>query len=77
MKIANLAILASLFVAGCASSSLPDVLPQFSPADPDMGLRETHYHPAIVDYQHREPVDPQNWRKLNEDLSPAQPGGDS
>lgn len=77
MKIASLAILASLFVAGCASSSPPDVLPAFSPADPVMGLRETHYHPAIADYQHREPVDPQNWRKLNEDLSPAQPGGDS
>jgi hypothetical protein len=76
MKLPSLAMLAaSLFAAGCASSSPPDVLPAFTAADPVMGLRDVHYHP-VVDYQHREPVDPQNWRKLNDSLSPAQPGGD-
>ncbi|HJS07633.1 MAG TPA: hypothetical protein VJ809_08225 [Pirellulales bacterium] len=73
MKIASLAILGSLFVAGCASSSPPDVLPAFSPADPVMGVRNAHYHPVIADYHHREPVDPQNWRRLNEERAPANP----
>ena len=68
---------ASLSAAGCASSTPPDVLPAFNAADPVLGLRDAHYHPVITDYQHREPVDPQNWRKLNDSLSPAQPGGDS
>jgi hypothetical protein len=77
MKIASLAILASLFVAGCASSSPPDVLPAFSPADPVMGIRNAHYRPVIADYHHREPVDPQNWRRLNEERSPAKPGAGS
>jgi hypothetical protein len=77
MKIASLAILGSLFVAGCASSSPPDVLPAFSPADPVMGVRNAHYHPVIADYHHREPVDPQNWRRLNEERAPANPGAGS
>ena len=77
MKIANLAILASLFVAGCAATTPPDILAAFNPADPVMGIRDTHYHPVIVDYNHREPVDPQNWRRLNEENSPSKPGGGS
>jgi len=76
MKIASLAMLASLSVAGCAATTPPDILPAFNPADPAMGIRDTHYHP-VVDYNHREPVDPQNWRRLNEKLSPANPGGGS
>jgi hypothetical protein len=78
MNLPSLAMLAaSLSAAGCASSAPPDVLPSFNAADPVMGLRDVHYHPVIVDYRHREPVDPQNWRKLNDSLSPALPGGDS
>jgi hypothetical protein len=78
MKLPSLAMLvASLSLSGCASSPPPDVLPAYSAADPVMGLRDAHYHPVVSDYQHREPVDPQNWRKLNEELSPAQPGGGS
>lgn len=71
MKFASLAILASLSVAGCAATTPPDVLRVFNPADPAMGIRDAHYHPVIADYHHREPVDPQNWRRLNERLSPA------
>jgi hypothetical protein len=78
MKLPPLAMLvASLSAAGCASSPPPEVLPAFNPADPVMGLRDTHYRPVIIDYHHRDPVDPQNWRRQNEQLSPAQPGGDS
>jgi hypothetical protein len=77
MKIAGLAMLASLFVAGCTATTPPDVLPAFNPADPVMGIRDAHYHPVIADYHHREPVDPQNWRRLNEERAPANPGAGS
>jgi hypothetical protein len=77
MKIASLAILASLSAAGCAATTPPNILPAFNPADPVMGIRDAHYHPVIADYHHREPVDPQNWRRLNEERSPANPGAGS
>lgn len=57
---------ASLALAGCTAVP-PPVLPAFSPADPAYGITDTHYHP-VVNYVHREPTDPQNWRKLNDDL---------
>jgi len=76
MKIASLAmLLASLTAAGCTATP-PDILPDFNPADPVMGLRETRY-PGVLDYTHREPVDPQNWRQQNDRLSPARPGEQS
>jgi hypothetical protein len=77
MKFASLAMLASLSVAGCAATTPPNILPAFNPADPVMGIRDAHYHPVIADYHHREPVDPQNWRRLNERLSPANGGAGS
>lgn len=77
MKFASLAMLTSLLVAGCAATTPPNVLPAFNPADPVMGIRDAHYHPVIADYHHREPVDPENWRRLNEERSPANPGGGS
>jgi hypothetical protein len=77
MKIASSAMLASLLVAGCAATTPPDFLPAFNPADPAMGVRDAHYHPAVVDYRHREPVDPQNWRRLNEERSSTKPGAGS
>lgn len=78
MKIASLAVLsASLSVAGCAATTPPNILPAYNPADPAMGIRDTHYHPVVVDYSHREPVDPQNWRDLNDRLSPAKGGAGS
>jgi hypothetical protein len=76
MKIASSAMLASLLVAGCAATTPPDILPTFNPADPAMGVRDANYHPVVV-YSHREPVDPQNWRRLNEERSPANPGAGS
>lgn len=76
MKTASLAMLgASLIVAGCTATP-PNVLPDFNPADPVLGLRETRY-PGVINYTHREPVDPQNWRQRNDSLSPAQSGGAS
>ncbi len=64
---------ASLALAGCTAVQ-PPVLPAYGPADPAVGITDTHYHP-VVDYVHREPTEPQNWRKLNDDLSPAKGAG--
>ncbi|QND64660.1 hypothetical protein HB777_12690 [Mesorhizobium loti] len=77
MKIASSAMLASLLVAGCAVTTPPTVLPSFNPADPVLGVRDVHYHPVVADYSHREPVDPQNWRRLNQERSPAKTGAGS
>ncbi|MFH1341780.1 MAG: hypothetical protein ABIL01_11335 [Pseudomonadota bacterium] len=78
MKLPSLAMLAvSLSAAGCASSTPPNILPQFNAADPMMGVSAAHYHPVVTNYQHREPVDPKNWRQLNDDLSPAKRGSGS
>lgn len=77
MKFASLAMLASLSVAGCAATTPSNVLPAFNPADPAMGVRDVHYHPVIADYNRREPVDPQNWRRLNQERSPANGGAGS
>ena len=75
MNLIHRAIVASLLsVAGCAATPPPDILPAFSPADPTLGIRPAHHHPVVVDYHRRQPVDPKNWRKLNDDLSPANKG---
>ncbi len=77
MTIQYLAVLASLSVAGCTATTPPDILTAYNPADPAIGIRDTHHHPVVVDFSRREPVDPQNWRKLNDDLSPARSGAGS
>ena len=77
MTIQYLAVLASLSVAVCTATTPPDILTAYMPADPAIGIRDTLRHPVDVDFSRREPVDPQHWRKLNEDLSPARSGAGS
>jgi hypothetical protein len=77
MKFASLAILASLSVTGCAATTPPDIVPAFNPVDPLMGIRDAHYRPVIAEYHHREPVEPQNWRRLKDHRSPANGGAGS
>lgn len=73
MKIASLAMLAaSLSIAGCAATTPPTLLPSYNPVDPAMGIRDSGV-PPVVSYNKREPVHPQNWRGLNDRLSPAAP----
>lgn len=74
MRYSWLAMLASLSAAGCAATA-PDVLPQFNPANATAGLTDTRYHPVVADYTRRDPVSPQNWRRLNDDLAPKSDGG--
>ena len=77
MNIALLAALgAALALAGCNTVPLEAALPAFSPADPAYGITNTHHH-GVVNYVHREPTDPQNWRRLNDKLSPAGKGAGS
>jgi hypothetical protein len=71
MKIAALLAVASALVgAGCtASPRLADMAGE--PAvNPSFGAASGHYHSVLGSYQHREPVVPKNWKKLNEDLAP-------
>lgn len=77
MKFAAFAMLSSLSLAGCAATTPPDVLPTFNAADPIMGVRDTRYRPVVANYSHRAPVEPENWRRLNERLSPANRGAGS
>lgn len=56
---------------------LPDTGPLSDPADPTLGIRAVHHRPAIADYQHREPVEPENWRGLNERVTPRDRGSGS
>lgn len=76
MKTACLAMLASLFVGGCSATTPPNILPTFNPADPAMGIRDSHYHPVVA-YNPRQAVDPQDWRRLNERVSPQSGGAGS
>ncbi|PSM19857.1 hypothetical protein [Nitratireductor sp. StC3] len=76
MKLAFVAVLAPLSVTACAATP-PVVLPAYNAADPAMGVRETSYRPVVGDYHHRQPVGPQDWRRLNERLSPASKGAGS
>ncbi|MCO5161014.1 MAG: hypothetical protein M9939_07750 [Mesorhizobium sp.] len=75
MRIPSIAALtASLLVAGCAATPLPEILPHFNPANPATGLRDARYSPVLGDYQPRRPTGPDGWRKLNDELSPARKG---
>lgn len=71
MKIAALLAVASALVgAGCtASSRLADMATEPA-ANPSFGTTSGHYRSVLGSYQHREPVDPKNWKQLNEDLAP-------
>ena len=78
MRIPAIAALsASLFSAGCAATPPPDVLPIVNPADPVMGLRDARYSPVLGDFHPRRPTGPENWRRLNDNLSPANRGAGS
>lgn len=66
------ALSASLAVAGCTAVP-PAATPAYNPADPALGVNDTHHHP-VVNYTHREPAGPQGWRRLNDEISPAGTG---
>lgn len=67
--LSSAALLASLTAAGCAATP-PDILPAIGPQAATAGIRDTHHHEAVR-YTHREPVSPENWRRLNERVAPS------
>ena len=70
------ALLLGLFLSSCAQSVSPiDVIGYQSPADADTAIRDTHHHNIIGEYNHRDPVDPKSWRKLNDDQAPKKGDG--
>jgi hypothetical protein len=75
MKLPMLAAFAPLFSAGCTTALPPNALP--ISADSPVEIRASSYSPVVVGYNHREPVDPESWRGVNERVSPEPPGGGS
>ena len=71
MKIAAfLAVASALIGAGCAASPRLADMAVEPAVNPSFGSASGQYRSALGSYQHREPVDPKNWKKLNEDLAP-------
>ena len=71
MKIAALLAVASALVgAGCTASPRIADMAGEPAANPSLGTASGQYRSVLGSYQHREPVDPKNWRKLNQDLAP-------
>lgn len=71
MKTILSAALVSALLSGCASTNLPaKVLAYQTPDDPQLGIRDTHHHNIIGDYNDRDVVEPKPWRKLNDDQAP-------
>lgn len=76
MKILLSTALLSALLTGCTSSHVPpDILTYQTPVDAQMGIRNTHHHSIIGEYNHRDAVDPKPWRKLNDDQAPKQGAG--
>jgi len=65
---------AALVVAGCGATPSPEIVPLLSPADPGIGQRHVQYSPVLGGYQPRKPTGPDDWRKLNDRLSPGYGG---
>jgi len=63
--------LLSASLGGCVSTTPPEVLAYRNASDAHNGIRHTHPTNIIGTYNHRDPVDPKSWRKLNDAQSPA------
>lgn len=63
-----------VLLAGCAATKPPEVTSYRDPADPSIEAKSSHHHSPVA-YTARVPVEPEPWKKLNEDLSSD--GGDA
>jgi hypothetical protein len=72
MKLAAfLAVASALLGAGCTVSPRLAGMAVDQAADPSAGTAAAgQYHSVLGSYQHREAVDPKNWKQLNNDLLP-------
>lgn len=65
-----------LALAACTTVGRPnDVMPDSSPADPALGIRNTHHHTVLDGYTHRIAVDPKPWRQQNDSQAPGAGAG--
>lgn len=75
MKIAAfIAVASALIGAGCSASPRLADLAADPSTNPAYGSNSGRYHSVLGSYQHRAPVDPKNWRQLNDDLAPKGEG---
>lgn len=82
MRILMFPALAAALLASACSSTPPDALVAFNPvakdpSDPGYGIRRPSYSPVVAGYNHRRPTNPDNWREMNDRLSPANKGAGS
>ena len=69
-------IIALALLTGCSMYGGPaEVLPYKSPADENAEIRRVNQGNIIGDYVHRTPAGPREWRKLNDEQSPATENG--
>lgn len=74
----SVALMASLLLGACAAARpLEFAAAPADPGDPSKGVRPASYSPVLSGYQHRRPTGPDNWRELNDRLSPAGKGAGS
>lgn len=71
MKRLAFAVLFPAVLVGCVPAELPDVLTARSPVDPAEGGRRSADPAVIGDFTPRLPTEPRNWRRLNDERSPA------
>ena len=61
-----------LALAACKAAGGPaQFMPDHSPADPAIGIRNTHHHTVLGEYTHRIAVDPKPWRQQNDNQAPG------
>lgn len=66
-----LAALAPLVVAACGTAPLPVLTYGPGPDDAQAVVPHTRDASLVAPYTHRLPVDPGNWRKLNDRQAPG------
>lgn len=69
------AALLPLILGACTDSSLPEVVPYQSPANPQFAGQASPEINAIGGYVRREPVSPRPWQLLNDEQAPKKGAG--
>jgi len=60
-----------LALAACTAAGGPaDFMSGNSPADPGLGIRNTHHHTVLGGYTHRAVTEPRPWRQQNDSQAP-------
>ena len=61
-------------VAGCAAPRLPVAGPD--PADPSVRVRPLEYRSTLGPYRSQRPVEPGDWREINDRIAPQPKSGE-